>query len=334
MKTIRARRVWRFSSVVGLGCLAILITLCASASWAIITIFQDGWRIGGVNKLTLSLVTGGHLSLLIWAIIDWPLQRNRIYRFLGLYEKPPSSRFRLFRSYILVVLPLLLLSIDLFNLDHGMIRFGDQPAGNTLNHLGPAAIVISTVAATSGWLISSYQSQQLHRKQHTLDIALKLLLDHELLDCDSNISAAIAAFRAENPEYSSPQGVPKPLPLACLNSMQVRPDGNDTGKSAVWYILQMLNFYEYVSLGIRSGDLDYNHIRKTMRANFWRDYWLFEELIESWCVPHDVILMGGLMMRRAGSQTLANYLWLINLLALDRDLEPPAGRSLILPPDY
>ena len=111
----------------------------------------------------INFLIAGHLSLAVWALCDFQLNRAKIYKYLRLYEKPLMPRFRVFRNMIVLVTPLLALGAHL--IFDGMGANGDQ------TKIGAGAICISAATATAGCLsrikINSCTANSTRSKQHS-----------------------------------------------------------------------------------------------------------------------------------------------------------------------
>lgn len=114
--------------------------------------------------------------------------------------------------------------------------------------------LIGVVSAITGWIVSGYITLRNSIKQHTINTLLQ-----------SRLSATyMAEARHINKTFFNPGMGKEPVELSKL----IDPDNVDD-RAAVDYVL---NYFEFLAVGIRHGDLDKNVLKHTMRGILVRLY--------------------------------------------------------------
>ena len=93
------------------------------------------------------------------------------------------------------------------------------------------AVLIAAALATIGWLYTSRKNRTLSRKQHTVNTMLSSLFDEHMTKCKDVVSPHLTA--GECPDFNDP--------------------AHTADREAFRFVL---NFYEFIAVGIRNGDFD------------------------------------------------------------------------------
>ena len=118
--------------------------------------------------------------------------------------------------------------------------------------------LIGVVSAITGWVVSSYITLRNSIKQHTINTLLQTRLSATYMD----------EAKLINKTFFGPSADKDPASLAFLHDQE-----NVAVLSSVDYVL---NYLEFLSVGIRHGDLDEKVLRQTMRGIVVR---LYEKVI-------------------------------------------------------
>ena len=152
----------------------------------------------------------------------------------------------------------------------------------TLDHWATAHGVLAAAAlATCGWLYTARRARHLARKQHTLNLASQQLFNKEFRDAWATVSDALRDARIPDIGVATPEG-------AALQ----------------W----VLNYFELVAAGVRSGDFDEQLVRDTSRG----------ALLSIWAACEPKIM--ALRSTRARAAIYEHLEWL-----RDRWCAPPPG---------
>lgn len=123
-------------------------------------------------------------------------------------------------------------------------------------------LLVAAVAATSGWIVTSWINVRNSIKQHTITTLLQTRLSIEYMKNANVVGGHYRAFSlsqaAGNPDGKSPT------------------DGLD--EDALQYIL---NYFEFIALGIRAGDLHEGVLKDSLRSIIARNINMSKDWIDS-----------------------------------------------------
>lgn len=110
--------------------------------------------------------------------------------------------------------------------------------------LTPVVAYAAALLALAGWMVQAYLSVRTSRKQHSINVLFQTRMSPEY---QKNLECVNNAFRAG-----------RPIQLAVVNAEENRHIFNAT--------VFILNYYEFISVGIAHGDLDESIIRDCIRS--------------------------------------------------------------------
>lgn len=116
--------------------------------------------------------------------------------------------------------------------------------------------LIGVVSAITGWIVSSYITLRNSIKQHTINTLLQSRLSATYMQYASRI----------NKSYFAPDAPSGPVPL---ESLLATDDESRENLAALNYVL---NYFEFLAVGIRHGDLDRKVLKHTLRGILVRLY--------------------------------------------------------------
>lgn len=127
------------------------------------------------------------------------------------------------------------------------------------------AILLSAVLVTLGWVIAQRNGKRSARKQHTINVLLQQR-NSEMLQFHSINITSYLPFN----QSLSPSG------LAILeqrrNQWAPSHTSDKTGYPVLASIAWVLNYYEFISLGIASGDLNDRLMKRSIRGMLCHSY--------------------------------------------------------------
>jgi hypothetical protein len=134
----------------------------------------------------------------------------------------------------------------------------DAPKLETSNWL----FLIGVISAITGWIVSSYITLRNSIKQHTITTLLQTRLSATYMERAQHI----------NNNFFAPGMAPDALALSFLH---------DPANREHWHAIEyVLNYMEFLAVGVRHGDLDEKVLRHTMRGIVVRLYEKTRLLIE------------------------------------------------------
>jgi hypothetical protein len=116
------------------------------------------------------------------------------------------------------------------------------------------AILIGAALATCGWLYGARRARSLSRKQHTINVMLQANLNKEFRAAQKLLGEAIDAGKCPD----------------------LRSKEYETLRDA---FRMVANHYEFISAGLRNGDLEENLIRDSQRGQMLRLYSFCKDFI-------------------------------------------------------
>jgi len=129
------------------------------------------------------------------------------------------------------------------------------------------AILLGAFFATVGWLYTGYQTTRNARKSHTMTILVQLRNSETF---QKHRIAVLARFPSGRKVTADD--------LPALRSETVDPQTQRP--PTLESIIYIANYYEFISVGVKTGDLDREMIQQTLRAILvlWYDH--FEALLD------------------------------------------------------
>jgi hypothetical protein len=111
-------------------------------------------------------------------------------------------------------------------------------------------VVLTAAAAVIGWICTSLVSIQNSVKQHTVNSLLQSRLSATFIEKGKELDALLLQ-----------DGKRRPLTLE-----DCKPTSDETTSKGVAAVRYMLNYYEFIAVGVRQGDLDEKLLRQTVRG--------------------------------------------------------------------
>ncbi|RQZ16692.1 DUF4760 domain-containing protein [Burkholderia sp. Bp9031] len=157
-------------------------------------------------------------------------------------------------------------------------------------------VVLTVAAAVIGWICTSLVSIQNSVKQHTVNTLLQSRLSATFIEKGNQLNRVLLQ-----------DGVRRKLTLA-----DCAPTADKEHTEGIEAVRYMLNYYEFIAVGIRQADLDERLLRQTIRAIvcglviaarvYIEDSRKHEHEMLADCDDGD--------LRREGPRTYRNLLWL------------------------
>lgn len=140
-------------------------------------------------------------------------------------------------------------------------------------------LLLGIVGAVVGWLVASYLQLRASVKQHSINLLFQTRFTNDIYTKNRHI------ILSRYPDWK--------------NSVVTKEDFDRLESSAyqddfelVEAIKYTLNYYEFIAVGIRCGDLDMEMMRETIKGNLIETYRLFRPLINA--VSRDSAVMKNL----------------------------------------
>lgn len=125
-------------------------------------------------------------------------------------------------------------------------------------------LLLGTLAAILGWLCSTRSQVVSNRRNHSMQLLIESRLSERYMCSVNAVSSISNEFKKLNPKYDALA----PEYFECLNIEQ---------KNAIYY---MLNYCEFIAVGIRFGDLDEHLMLNTFGSMLKTNYEFFKEIIK------------------------------------------------------
>jgi len=130
------------------------------------------------------------------------------------------------------------------------VNLGDP---STLSLMSASVTLVAVVAAIIGWVASLWMSYRNARMQHTINLVSTRFTQ-------ATFVSAYSAFHQKFGFLQTPQ-----VTKADVDALDGSADLQD--KACGQAVRFILNYYEFIAFGVRSGDLDIRVIAKTLRSN-------------------------------------------------------------------
>lgn len=154
-------------------------------------------------------------------------------------------------------------------------------------HLQNWVVLAGVEAAVWGWVVTSYMTLRNSIKQHTINTLLQSRLSATYIENANRI----------NKTFFPPQGYPQEhVPLEYFS--------DENNREALLSVIYLTNYFEFLSVGLRHGDLDEKVLRSTIAGIVCRFYDRMYLYIEN-----ERGIVGTTVMR---PRTLEHYTWLYN----------------------
>lgn len=125
------------------------------------------------------------------------------------------------------------------------------------NHYTVLGIVVSTLTIILGWLIHASLGARHQRRQHTLNVLLQTRMSTEYQSQARNLRCV----------YSQHSTIPEDVVGAYYeNKLATNKETDKKKKLNIEAAVYFLNFYEFLAIGIRHGDLDEDVLYDTLKA--------------------------------------------------------------------
>lgn len=150
------------------------------------------------------------------------------------------------------------LSREIFWLSILLVTFTFLSVALVVSEKNASVILFGVYLATLGWLYTNYTNVANQRKTHTMNVLLQMRNSAEFQKNRANISSV------------HPMGQPiQDDDLPELLKKRTDPASYADGKTAFLdSVVYILNYYEFISVGVYTDDLDENMITLTLRAIF------------------------------------------------------------------
>lgn len=166
---------------------------------------------------------------------------------------------------------------------------------------GHALVILGTFVAAEGWIVGALVTLRNSVKQHTINTLLQ-----------SRLSATyMENVRAVNVSFTGPNGELIPLTKA---EVENPPRGVNLG--ALSYVL---NYLEFVAVGIRHGDLDEGVLKSSLRGIVCSTFCVSKELIE---------IRRAEVVPASKARTYEHLCWLHQRWCADAQLPPRIARPV------
>ncbi|QOY94845.1 DUF4760 domain-containing protein [Massilia sp. UMI-21] len=152
----------------------------------------------------------------------------------------PAKVLLTFFSFVLTIFLLFVV----WQLNHWIIFGISAPTLNTQNWL----FLIGVVAGIAGWVCSSFVTMRNSIKQHTVSIYIQSRLSSPYAEISKRV----------NLKHFSIGCVPGPIPREVF--------ANPENAEMMHDINMVLNYFEFIAVGLRHGDLDESMLKKIMRS--------------------------------------------------------------------
>ena len=153
-------------------------------------------------------------------------------------------RVLLYFFIIIVALFVLFLTWEFYITKHWLVFGESAPILETRDWL----FLIGLLAGIAGWVCSSFVNLRNSTKQHTFNIYVQSRLS----------SAYVETMKRVNIRFFSIGCVPDPIPFDVFSNPENAEIMHDIGI--------VLNYFEFIAVGILNGDLDESTLKKIMRS--------------------------------------------------------------------
>lgn len=130
-------------------------------------------------------------------------------------------------------------------------------------------LLLSTLAAILGWLCSTRSQVINNRRNHSMQVLIESRLSQQYMKSVNEVSTISISYKDSIDQSDKPE--PIPVSLDFFKGLKVQE------KNAVYY---MLNYCEFVAVGIRFGDLDESLMCNTFRSMLITNYLTFKNIID------------------------------------------------------
>lgn len=166
---------------------------------------------------------------------------------------------------IIIVFLILILSVGSEVLSIGYAYFPEQPDDRYKTFLAASGTIVglfSVAAALLTFALSGVFARRAQRKQHTITVLLETRLSSEF-------QKTMEKRRYKFPEYTDVKFEDWDSARTCTaanpDDIGLAEDTKRQRESAL-ALTQLLNYYEFLAVGITEGDLDKAMLRKTIRS--------------------------------------------------------------------
>lgn len=125
-------------------------------------------------------------------------------------------------------------------------------------------LLLGTLAAILGWLCSTRSQVLSHRRNHSMQLLIESRLSERYMCSVNSVSSVSTEFKRLNPAHNA-------LAKEYFEYLSVQ------NKNDIYY---MLNYCEFIAVGIRFGDLDEHLMLNTFGSMLKTNYEFFEEMIK------------------------------------------------------
>lgn len=189
------------------------------------------------------------------SLLDQALLQRRAYQALNKIAIADSPIKGYFRAHIpapaarVIVVATIIVGIALYGLCHTWPYYDHRnPATYAL--ASASAALLAVCAGASGWAVAAWISYRNARVQHTINFVTNRFTN-------DIFSRQTAIF---NEHFAG-----QVITTALISKMATSED--DAQKDAVQAARYLMNYFEFIAVGVLSGDLDEAIVRRTLRGN-------------------------------------------------------------------
>lgn len=147
-------------------------------------------------------------------------------------------------GFVVAIMPMALAIAILAHVDLSLKTEADYPL------ISASATMIGAFAAIVGWMVSSWASYRNARAQHTINFLSSRFSNSQFND-------SIAEFNRSFEGRKIDRSLIKELSIS----------KNEEDKKSLQAFRYVLNWFEFISVGVIVGDLDIEIVRRTIRSN-------------------------------------------------------------------
>lgn len=222
------------------------------------------------------------LGLIAWYGLDAAFARTFLYELLLLQEPIPNTLFINLRL-VTTLFCIVAVAFDIF-----IIQGGGEPFIGTGTSDAQLFIVASGAGlATLGWIVGNLAQKDRSIKSNTFAALNSFYHRDSFLRAKYLIALSLRKLPPPRDSAYSRLEIDRPLESIIKNGSCARSkrpvssvlSDTEKGLPLVYLVNQVINDLDWVSLGVRCGEIDGRIVASTVRANFERYYLKFEQFI-------------------------------------------------------